>query len=171
MKNSLLIINILVVLTIATSFFFGKQEFTKLKQSYIELNESNLGLISQEQTAQLLEKTVDDRKILALSIITAEDLPSFIEQLENLATETGSEINLARVDDANENNPNIKLDFDLNGSYQSLAHFTLLLESLPFQIKIDQVAFNRNGVAENKKSLPTWRAHFTIELLNSQSKK
>ncbi|MCC6290630.1 hypothetical protein IT398_00980 [Candidatus Nomurabacteria bacterium] len=171
MKNSLLIINLVVILTIAASFFFGKQEFNKLKQSYAELNENNLSLASQEQSTRLLEKTAADRKIISLAIITAEDLPDFIEQLENLATETGAEINLARVDDANENNPNINLDFDLNGSYQSLAHFTLLLESLPFQIRIDQIAFNRNSVTENKKSLPTWRAHFTIELLNSQTKK
>lgn len=171
MKNSLLIINIVVVLTIAVSFFFGKQEFNKLKQNYTELNENKLSLVVQEQTARLLEKTIADRKIISLAIITAEDLPDFIEQLENLASETDAEINLARVNDANENNPNIQLDFDLNGNYQSLAQFTLLLESLPFQIKIDQVAFNRNSVAKSKKDLPTWRAHFTIELLNSQFKK
>lgn len=167
MKNRLiLILNIAVILLFIAALWYGYRESRVLKSLYQELNAgtSESGQIKNWET--LLAETTKERELISRSIVGDNELPSFIDELEGVATISKVELDLQSVLPADKTNPNIKLMFNVEGTYRQVFHFTGLVDSLPTQIKINRVEFNRRGETEDRETTPLWQVSFEIELIN-----
>lgn len=166
MRNNLtLFLNLILLALVTGVFWFGYSQSLDLKQTYQELNEAS-GESGQIRAWQkLLGETTKERDLIHRSVVTTDSLPDFIDQLEQLATSTASDLDISSATPGDKSNPNLRIAFIVSGRYNAVLRFTNLIDTLPVQLQVNRAEFSRSGSDEEGKSLPTWQARFEIELL------
>ncbi|MEK7650835.1 MAG: hypothetical protein AAB364_03155 [Patescibacteria group bacterium] len=167
-KNSLslgwlvIAIDLIALLALAGGIWYGLHAQERYRELLLEKNVANLEASQETDWQAMLAETVTARQALHDSLISADALPEFIDQLETLATSTGTELTLNSVTPADKTSK-LKIALTAKGSFSQLWHYAALLEQLPTQFTFTQVTLSRQGVEENKKA-PEWQLQASLDL-------
>lgn len=124
-------------------------------------------LIRKTQEAQsarrLLAETITSREALTGFFFKEDDVVKFLEDLENVARETNSSLELKSAMVIS--GEGLSFQAETIGSWQSVALFVDLLESYPASIEITHVSFTKGGTTmEGSQSKENWTATVTFVL-------
>jgi len=98
--------------------------------------------------------------------IEQKDVLSFIKEIENLAKESGVDMEFRSVDiSKNDSGEKPIFQFKATGPFSGLFYYLVLLENIKYQIVFDNITFQKIGGSGNKTDLK-WEATFSVRLLS-----
>lgn len=149
---------------------------TRLKS--LEMAQANFSTFEK-----LLRDTKDEREKLDTFMVEKKTIASFIENLEMLAKHAGVEITKTLSIEKNTQRSKeslLKFNLRAKGSFKDIYYFSLLLESMPYKIRIRKMAMGTSGatvssvtsgtlaISKTKKETNTelWNGEYNFELLS-----
>lgn len=125
------------------------------------------GELQQQQAAQLeqysykdiIKNSTGDREKIAKYFLNKDQVVTYIETLENLATKTNVLLETTV-------SPGSLQDYELriNGTYSNVFRFISLLEQMPYYSKIRTVSLAKNSQVETSAS-SLWEAQLKVTLV------
>lgn len=93
---------------------------------------------------KLLEQLESEETALDIRFVDTEGIVPFIESVERMGVDAGIAVEVASVSidpDTDTNRPHewLKISLWAQGSWSKLFHFLMLLETVPYAVKLDQV--------------------------------
>ena len=113
-----------------------------------------------ENLQQSVASLSEDQKMITDYFVTNETLPSFIEQLEGLASSAKVALNISNVTLTTVANPIIHLNFTVVGSFPRLFQFISLVDALPYLLDLTQASLIREGKKDGD-----WTGVFNLDLI------
>ena len=156
----------LVFVIVAYIFLFGEIRATNRA---ISIKEDSISQASEQELRldDLLvsvEETKEKRDALQKRILTDRSIVAFLEGIESLETQTGVVIEVRSIGkEVNENSAfveELSLDINVEGSWEGVYHTFLLLETLPYKVRITRLQFNKALEAET--GAYAWRGDFRL---------
>lgn len=97
-----------------------------------------------------------------------EEIALFLSSLENLATKVGAKAEVTSVEAPNEKVENLSISLRVEGSFNSIYKFLLLLESAEYELNVISTKIIKESGGENlgEGELPKWRADFKINVIS-----
>jgi hypothetical protein len=95
-----------------------------------------------------------------------EQVALFLGSLEDLATKVSAKAEVTSVEVPNDKIKNFFISLRLEGSFNSIYKFLLLLENSRYELDVVSVKILRESGGENLKEgeLPKWRADFKLKI-------
>lgn len=150
-KKMLIIASIvtLVILSVYIAFFL----YVGSKNKSISILSNEVDFVVQKEIRlrsiqSLIKNTEEERKKLNLYFVKQDTIVDFIETIEELAVFSGVTIEIASVSvddiggDESEVGELLRLNFEVIGTWQDLFYLLAFIESLPFEITLNQVNFH-----------------------------
>ncbi len=119
--------------------------------------------------ASLYQTTANDWSKLPSLFIPADHTVVFIDAVQGIGPQTGSEVSLSSIDADNLDSApagtigTIHGHVDAKGSWSALMRALMLAESLPYAVSIDHVAFSVSNSGEGKTATHVWTMSFDIQ--------
>lgn len=165
-NSAAIFILILVFVIVAYTLLFGEIGATNRA---ISIKEDSITQASEQELRldDLLisvEETQEKRDALQKRILTDSGIVAFLEGIESLEAQTGAVVEVRSIEkEVNENLAfveELSLDIDVEGSWESVYHTFLLLETLPYKVRITRLQFNKSLEAE--ASAYEWQGDFRL---------
>lgn len=124
----------------------------------------------EEDVRALHERTIADRRVLAKFLIPEDRVVEFIESIEALGPQTGSEVTLSisQVPPAVEGGYGIaRAGVQAIGSWTSVMRALSLAENLPYSVTVTGVRVDASS--DGKSKSPIWKAVFVVDVLTSEA--
>jgi len=128
---------------------------------------------SQEQSIlQIYQETATDRARLLQNFVPSDTVVTFIEAIENLGAETGSQVTLTGITaDPLEGalvgtTGNVSGHVTASGSWSAVMSVLTLAEVLPYKVTTDNIAMNVSVVPDGKGQKRIWNMSFDIHVLS-----
>lgn len=122
-------------------------------------------------TGRLLQELAEEESAISRHFVGAEDIVSFIEEIEGAGRDAGIALEVASVNlapDLDDSHEWLTLALKVEGSWEKLFHFTVLLETMPVVIELDQVSFKFIPDESDSKT-GTWEGLFNIRAAKLKS--
>lgn len=126
------------------------------------------GGIEDKSVISRFNKTAADRARLRSFFVPSYEEVGFIENLENLGTETGSTVSISAVssdDMSGQTNGalgKIQAHLEVVGQWPSVMRALMLSESLPYKSTVSGVKFESSGAASEKDPKILWRVSYDV---------
>lgn len=156
----------LVFVIVAYTLLFGEIGATNRA---ISIKEDSISQASEQESKldDLLisvEETQEKRDALQKYILTDSGIVAFLEGIESLERQTSAAIEVRSIEKkVNENLAFIEelsIDINVEGSWKGVYHTFLLLETLPYKVKITRLQFNESS--DNDTGAYAWRGDFRL---------
>lgn len=173
---SILALNFIVAIVYAGMFLM-----VKIKNEHISsmLNDADRELKRDEfllKTKLILNENSESISKLDEYFVKRDEVPKFIENIENLARNIGVDLNVAYVSvEAETRNKDdfkelLKMRVEVIGSWDSVMTFVSALENLPFRVLIQSVAVTSDKSQEelffeNSSSPSSWKGNIEFSVL------
>lgn len=131
----------------------------------IEENEKRLGTAAMLQ--KLASETELTRTALAKVVIQKDGAAGFIEAFETAGRRIGVVVAIDSVEPRERATPNLeelRMTLHATGSWEKVARFAALVETLPIESRVLSAAFSRTGVLGES----FWRADITLAALKEK---
>jgi hypothetical protein len=169
MKNTnLLIISILITLGVYGAYAYT---YSFIQKSVSEALVARTRVVTeqsyktQEQDMRgIYEATADDRARIESLFIAEGDTVAFIETLESLGTQTGSDITLSSIESVPTGGGvlgSIRARVEARGSWSAVMKTLMLAEALPYKVSVSKVRIDNSGSVD-KSARREWRVSFDI---------
>jgi hypothetical protein len=177
-KKTTIFMAILVVVIAVVYIVFFISIKNKNESVSLVINEVDIAIekeVKLKSVKSLIEDIEDEREKLDIYFVDDEEVIDFIENIEDLAGDTGVGVEVMSVDisDDRNNTPQqnsiselLLLSLKVEGSWDDLFQFILLVEGLPFKIDISKVnieAIYSSG--EKKESSGNWKGLLSLGVL------
>lgn len=136
----------------------------------LRTNELNTNFSKGEELRTLeniARDTKEDRTKLDSFFITEDDIVVFLENIESLEGDTGANISVESISKKQVEESSIieKLDLNItvNGTWRSVYHFLVLLESLPYHVVFSKVQYT-GSVSSLEEVEDEWRGSFSFSV-------
>lgn len=140
-------------------------EQTSVRIHEKEIEQSRNDRFASELSAlqRLVRETEEERAEVASYILPSEDVIDFIELIEALGVEQGTELNIQSLSASPLGGEFEKLDLviSVSGSYESVTYILKLLETLPYQSSISQMQLRAAG---GNQGTSNWTGSFTLRV-------
>jgi hypothetical protein len=149
-------------------FATTKQTNVKTAEIYSSIyrRASDKGILTRLE--KNIADTASERSLLDEYLITPAETLSFIEQIEELGTKSGTEVQVTSILNPKKNDDPFLLDFTAQGRFENIYRLFSLVEAMPFHISIKETSIS-SDTAQEKEIAPTWKASFKIVLESYQS--
>ncbi len=169
-KNKFIITITVVVLVNAAALGAWFYLFSALGQEDSNIFEiQGKALVNDENSKRykeldiFMDKTADERKILDSVFLDKESIIKIIEELEANAEKTGVAIKLGNINIGENKTQKPSLNFSLNGDFNQIFHYLLLLENMPYSVEVKKTQLQKEGKVGAQSK---WNAEFEILLNN-----
>ncbi len=161
--RQLLIGFFILVLLMVGAYYYFFHELRVTGEKISTLSNETTSLLTEETNLNSLKAvfsdTTNERQKINSYFVQSDGAVDFITIIENLATfanlnhETQT-VNTEEENPSSANRERLHITFRTNGSWQNTYYFISLLESLPFQLTINQINLHSTGgtVAETISS-------------------
>lgn len=156
-RNTLIAVALIFVLALgayAAGFYYVKTQVEDTSTLTQELEQKRSERENLQKTLQVVEETKGMREELDQYFVRASDMVGFIERLESLGDEAGVANSINSLE---ENEGALTFSMEAQGSFESVLHFTALLEHLPINMTFERVQLQQ---AEENAESP-WEATYT----------
>jgi len=156
----------LVLAFVSVALYVGgyamlQREHSKVKDLVLQSKQEALETKQLQSTRHLINDTQEQRERLNKYFITADEIVSFIEQIESLGEFTGVSFELNSVDVIDADADALLLKFTTRGSWEKTYRLLALIESLPYNIDVERVrVLKESSVGRGSE----WRGDFNIRL-------
>jgi hypothetical protein len=120
-------------------------------------------------TSELLEDLSEEEAAITSRFVPADDVVPFIELIEASGRDAGVALEVVSVSIAPEKEPShewLAIALKADGSWQGLAHFLMLLETMPYVVKLDSVGLRYEG---KEGELGNWSSTFSLRAAKLKS--
>lgn len=120
-----------------------------------------------ESLNKLLSKFEKERALLDTHFTKSSDVVPFLDAVEKLAQKVNAKAKITVVDISPEGT-NLSVGVSVNGNFESIYKFLLLLENSPYQLEFTSMSMKKVGADTALEGLPSreWSALFKIKLLS-----
>ena len=124
-----------------------------------QYQEALAGTQKADSIAAAVQNTSRERVELDRYFIGRENVVEFLEEIESFGIQTGASVEVTSVEleSLNESVEELKLVILTSGSWTSLVHLLLLLDSAPLLIEFDRISFESGSEGE-------WSGFFDIRV-------
>ena len=173
-RNILIFLIILNLLAIGLYWFLSNQINKNTEMISNSASELNIQVAKEKQlklSKNIIDDTEADRNKLDTFFVSRDDIVSFIQEIESLASSAGIsiEINSVEVNDyvlagrVSEVIEVLNLTLSTNGSWSGNFYFLNLLETMPY--KIDVSRLNLQSKINSISKTTSWESFIGIEVL------
>jgi hypothetical protein len=172
-KQLLMLAAVMAVAAVVAYAFLFISIRDKIKAASLLLNEADA--IEQKEkklgSVEILVKGIEaERRQIHSYIVEKDDSIDFIEMIEELGERAGAPVEVTSIgiepllEDSGESDTGelLRLNFTSSGSWSSLFYLLSLVESVPFNVLIEQANLENAVNPENMKSSKTWEGKFSV---------
>lgn len=191
----LLIMSILAFVVSGTAYFIMYKNIVKqgtiTSKAHAELQYQNEMKKHEEDLVELYNNSEKDRQNINSIIISEDKIVDFIEAVENIGKQSGTDITISSINKENKDSKDTKLKnfnigntitakIDAKGSFASIMKSLVLLENIPYQVYLNNVVIttdvsdnvgNGDIVVSTKKKIATnskWSMSLQIKALSTK---
>ena len=112
-------------------------------------------------------KSIEEEKSSFEShFIKKSDIVYFLDSIEKLSKSVGASTSIVTVNE-DQDKAELALSLSVEGSFESIYKFLMLLENAPYEIEIVDFDIEKGGsVVTATNSIENWKASFKIKLLS-----
>lgn len=169
-KNKFIITIAVVVLANAAAIGVWSYLFSALGQEDNNIYEIQKKSLINEKKAQkykeisvFMDETFSKRETLDSVFLDKESIIKIIEELEANAEKAGVAIKLGNINIGENKTQKPLLSFSLNGDFNQIFHYLLLLENMPYSVEVKKTQLQKEGKIGTQSK---WNAEFEILLNN-----
>lgn len=157
---------VLVLVFIAYTIFFGEIRATNRD---ISLQRDSISGASEQELKlndlkTVVEATQGKRDALQNHIVTESNIVAFLEGIESLEEQTDATIEVRSIEKITDENSafveELALNIHAEGSWESVYHTFLLLEALPYKIRMTRLQFSKSP--DEEMSGYEWQGDFRL---------
>lgn len=175
-KNTILVLMISLIATlVAVGIFLFVLKVIKNKNEHTSVALVSLQeKIKDKENATIFVSKVEEIKSLREKIggyfVNPENIDVFVSNLEEIGTQIGSTVEVKGIEIPPKTKNTIIIRLSINGTFDKVINTISLLESLPYQININQMYLNKDIVEELKEGetpqTQTWQADVSFNILS-----
>jgi len=163
MKDKKFIITLILIILMDGLGLFGWFYFFSLLKNQSDLiQEKRQNIANSEKKLQnnnslktLMEEISPEKEKVDSAFLNDDNLAAFVEKLESTAALTNTFIKIGNIAIDSSGKNGLSVEFSLEGNFQQIFHYLVLLENLPYLLNIERMDFG--SLASGR-----WNADFKI---------